>query len=158
MNAVRIAAALALLGAAFTAQAGGPVSLPVGTNIPLVTVSALSSATNVKGDLVALKTEDDVLIDGAIAIPKGTEAIGQIADAQAKGALGMSGRLVIRPLYLRLGSTVVRLSGAMTGKGSVATGAVVGLVMLNPGFTGRSATVPAGTKVGAIVEKSVTLN
>lgn len=110
-----------------------------------------------KGDLVPLTVDEDVIVGGRIAIPKGSSATGQVADARAKGALGMSGKLLIRPLYVRIGDNTVRLTGAIDDKGSVTAGAITGMVLLTPGFTGRSAAVPAGTKIVAVVERSVSL-
>jgi len=154
MIRVRVAAAC-LAAVAAPALAGQPVTLPVGTVVPLVTTTPLSSKVNVKGDMVPLRTARDVVIDGRVAIPADTEAVGQIADARAKGAMGMSGKLTLRPLYLEIGGRVVRLTGAAAEKGEVDPGAVVGMVLLTPGFTGRSAVIPAGTPVAAIVEKAV---
>jgi hypothetical protein len=154
MIRVRVAAAC-LAAVAAPALAGQPVTLPVGTVVPLVTTTPLSSKVNVKGDMVPLRTARDVVIDGRVAIPADTEAVGQIADARAKGAMGMSGKLTLRPLYLEIGGRVVRLTGAAVEKGEVDPGAVVGMVLLTPGFTGRSATIPAGTPVAAMVEKAV---
>jgi hypothetical protein len=136
-----------------------PVVLHIGTPVPLVTTTPLSSKTNVKGDVVPLRTADDVIIDGVIAIPKGTDATGQVVDARAKGAMGMSGKLLIRPLYLHVGNTVVRLAGQAADSASVSAGAVIGTVALGmAAFTGRSANIPAGTPLSAVVEKTVTLN
>ncbi len=149
------AAGLYLAVVAAPALAGEPVLLPVGTPVPLATMTALSSKANVKGDMVRLRTTRDVVIDGRVVIPADTEAVGQIADARAKGAMGMSGKLTLRPLYLEVGGRVVRLTGAAAEKGEVDPGAVVGMVLLTPGFTGRSATIPAGAPVPAVVEKAV---
>ena len=62
-----------------------------------MTAKVLSSKTNVKGGMVARSTAADVVVFGHIVIPKGTAATGQITEAQAKGAMGMSGRLAIAP-------------------------------------------------------------
>ena len=118
--------------------APGLVTLPMGTEIALVTVTPLSSKINVKGDLITLKTADDVKVSGQLLIPAGTDAIGQISEAQAKGAMGMSGKLAVRPLYIRIGDRTVRLGGAISEKASVTTGAVIGMAVLTPGFTSAS--------------------
>lgn len=136
----------------------GPIALPVGLAIPLETDRAVSSKTSIKGDMIALHTAADVRIDGAIVIPRGTPATGQVAEARAKGALGMSGKLALRPLYLQVGDTIVRLAGTTDAKASVSAGAVMGMIVLTPGMmTGRSATIPAGAPLAAIVERPVTV-
>src|SRR3546814_8668006 len=106
------------------------MAVPMGLEIPLVTTTTLSSKTSVKGDFVPLETAADVLVDGHLVIAAGTQVTGQVTDAQTKGALGMSGRLAIRPLYLRAGDATVRLGGASSEKGSVTGGAIVGMVIL----------------------------
>ncbi|MFO1239889.1 MAG: hypothetical protein U1E64_06010 [Sphingomonadaceae bacterium] len=98
-----------------------------------------------------LRTTADVIVDGKIIVPGGTPAVGQVSDARAKGALGMSGRLVIQPLYLTVQNTTIRLLGNTSNHGSVTAGAVIGMAVLTPGFTGRSATIPAGTPIIAYV-------
>ena len=143
--------ALALSGVASAAQL---VILYANIEIPLETTTPLSSKTSVKGDLVALRTTNDVLIDGRIIVPKGTPATGQVSDARAKGALGMSGKLLVQPLYLTIGNTIVRLEGRTANKGTVSAGAVIGMAVLTPGFTGRSATIPAGARLAAFVARN----
>lgn len=133
------------------------VTLPMGTEIPLETATPLSSKTNVKGDLIALKTVGEVSIAGHRLIPAGANVVGEVTDARAKGAMGMSGRLAIRPLYIRMGDLTVRLGGATSEKASATTGAIVGMVVLTPGFTGRSAVIPQGTKLSGYVARSIEL-
>lgn len=150
------AASLAVLLASASADAR-EVTLRVGTAVALATNEALSSKTHVKGAIVALVTTEDVQADGVVAIPRGTAATGQVIDARATGGLGTAGRLVVRPLYLRLGQRTVRLAGAASDKASVSVGGVAGMVFLTPIFSGRSAAIPAGTAMPAIVEKTVVL-
>ncbi len=145
------AAALAMSGVASAAQT---VTLYANIEVPLETTAPLSSKTSVKGDLVVMRTSADVLIDGRVIIPKGTPAAAQVSDSRAKGALGMSGKLLVQPLYLTIGSTIVRLEGNTANKGTVSAGAVIGMAVLSPGFSGRSATIPAGTRLTAFVARS----
>jgi hypothetical protein len=135
-----------------------PITLPAGVAITLVTTAPLSSKTSVKGDIVPLRTVDDVQVDGHIVIARGTEAIGQISDARSTGGLGVGGLLAIRPLYLKTATSIVRLTGATTTRGGAPAGTVVGLAVLTPVISGRSATVPTGSAIPAVVEKSVVLH
>lgn len=137
--------------------ATGQATLPAGHSIALVTTGEVSSKTARKGDLVPLKTEQDVTIGGRVVIPAGTPATGQITLARAKGALGQSGKLELQPLYLRVGDSTVRLDGNSTGKGSITAGGVVGIALLTPGISGRSAKIPVGTKVASFVVRAVEL-
>jgi hypothetical protein len=72
--------------------------------------------------------------------------------------MGMNGRLVIRPLYLQVHGRTVRLAGSEREKGSVEAGAVIGMAVLGPLFTGRSATIPAGTPMLAMTERTAVLD
>ncbi len=159
MRRVFLTLALAALAApcGLTAQAPPRIAIPAGTEIMLVTVDTLSSKRQVKGDSVSLKVMNDVRIDGQLLIPAGTPAAGQVADARAKGAMGMSGRLTVAPLYLRVGDDTVRLSGATGNEGSVSGGAVIGIALITPGFTGRSAEIPAGAMLKTVVVRAVSL-
>ena len=148
---------LLALTPASLASAQAVVTLPMGTEIPLETATPLSSKTSAKGDLVALRTAADVMVGGHRLIPAGTDVVGEVTEARAKGAMGMSGRLAIRPLYIRLGDLTVRLGGATSEKASATAGAIVGMVVLTPGFTGRSAMIPQGTKLSGYVARPITL-
>ena len=130
------------------------VTLPSGREIRLVTAEPLSSKTAVKGDVIDLRLAADVVIAGRVIAAKGTAATGQVADARAKGGLGVDGRLILRPLYFRIGPHVVRLAGVSARDGGVSAGAVVGMAAFPP-LSGRTATLPAGTPVPAAVERAV---
>ena len=157
-RALPAALCLASLGLVCGTTAGAAtIILPMGTDVRLATAQPLSSKTNVKGDLVQLTVAADVRIGDQVVIPAGTVAVGQISDARAQGAMGMSGRLVIRPLYLQVHGRTVRLTGSEREKRSVEAGAVIGMAVLGPAFTGRSANIPAGTLVLAMTEKSAVL-
>jgi hypothetical protein len=146
---------VAMLAAGDGAVSCPPATLAAGTAITLVTTAPLSSKISVKGDLVTLRTAEDVRLDDQIVIPKGTEATGQISDARATGGLGMGGRLAVRPLYLKVGNTVVRLSGTAQKNGGAPAGTVIGVAILTPVISGRSALIPAETPIAAVVEKAV---
>jgi hypothetical protein len=134
------------------------VMLKAATPIRVITSAPLSSKTNAKGDRVALEVAEDVIVEGRTLIAKGTAVIGEISDARVKAMLGQSGKLAVRPLYLRIGSQTVRLSGENGIKAKTAGGAVVGLALVSPLFTGRSAVIPAGTEIPASIERDVTIS
>lgn len=157
MRRLALSILVASLAGLSAASAEMMVPLPMGTEIKLETATPLSSKTSVKGDLVALKTVEDVSANGHRLIPAGTDVVGQVSDARAKGAMGMSGKLAIRPLYIRMGDVTVRLGGATSERASAEPGAIIGMVILTPGFTGRSAAIPQGTKLSGYVARSIEL-
>lgn len=148
---------MTLLLAVATLASCPVVTLPKGHPVPLVTDIALSSKTHVKGAMVPLRTASDVKVDGVIVIPAATEVAGQISDARATGGLGVSGRLAVRPLYLRVGKSLVRLAGATGDEASVGVGGVIGLAFV-PAVSGRSASIPAGSALTSTVAKDVALS
>lgn len=134
-----------------------PIIIPADTSITVSTTSDLTSKKARKGDQLALQVAEDVLMNGAVVIRKGTAAVGRIGLARDTGAFGQSGKLEIEPLFIQLSNGVVRLRGGASEKGSIEAPAAVGLLILTPGFTGRSAKIPAGTIIPARVLRSVTL-
>ena len=156
MRRLLFAAALAL-GATSAAQELPPAAeLGAGTRVMLKTVDALSSKTNAKGDFVRLVVAEDVASGGIVLIAAGTEAVGQVSDSREKGGLGVSGKLSIRPLHVRVGDRTVRLNGASDDTGKVTAGAVAGLIFF-PTISGKSAVIPAGAVLIAQVERTTTL-
>ena len=147
------------------AQADAPASAPLASTITLkadtalrvVTSAPLSSKTSAKGSTVALEVGDDVIVDGQLLIPKGTAVVGEISDARAKAMLGQSGRLSVRPLYLRVGAQIVRLTGETGIKAKTEGGAIVGLALVSPLFTGKNAIIPAGTQIPAAIAHDIAL-
>lgn len=95
----------------------GPV-LPAGTTLRLVTSSQVSSQTAEVGDKVALQLDQDIKVDGNIAIAKGTpvEAVLTVADPAAKH--GVPGDLVFEIQSLELQAGSIPLSGGETLEGS----------------------------------------
>jgi hypothetical protein len=151
---------LALCALTPTVALGQALNAPflrAGTSIPLVTAVELSTKTEATGNHVPMRTAEDVLVDGKIAIPKGTEATGLIESMRKKGAMGQRGQMTLRPLFLTLRGQTIRLSGKIASAGKADTGAVIGIALLTPGFTGRSAIIPAGTPVAGAVMRDVTL-
>jgi hypothetical protein len=138
--------------------AGVGALLRAGQPVALETLFALTSKSAAMGDMVPMQTAEAIMIDGVVMIPRGTSAMGQIEDARAKGVLGQRGKLTLRPLYIRLATQTVRLSGGSTADtGKVTAGAVAGLALVSPIFTGKSATLAAGTRVEARTMRDVVI-
>lgn len=152
-----MAGVAALMALAATADAGAPVTVPAGTPIQLETRLPLSSKTHVKGDKVLLRVSADLVVGGRLVIPAGTEAVGDVSDAQERGGFGTSGRLVVRPLYLVVGGRHVRLAGHTAERARPGAGTAIGVVVLTPLISGRSAQIAAGTPIDATTLRDVVL-
>jgi hypothetical protein len=137
--------------------AAAQTTLNEGMVIPLETAEALTTKKAAKGNPVRLRAAADVSVDGRVVIPRGHPATGEISLARAKGMMGQRGKLAIQPLYLQIGGTTVRLRGVASTTGKVDGGAILGMIVITPGFTGKSATLPEGSKLDAAVMRSVTL-
>lgn len=134
-----------------------PVVLRLGQDVRVEMAEKISSKTHQKGNIVAMRTAADVMVGDRIAIPRGTPVTGQINDSAVKGAMGASGMLTVRPVFLRINGTVVRLTGDTPERGTLPAGSVIGLALVSGTFSGRSAVLEPGTPIPAMVEKDVTL-
>lgn len=141
--------------------AASTLVLKAGTPVPLTLVGAISSKTHKQGERFDLVVEEDVRVGGRIAIPRGAAAQGEIAAHTAKGPFGKSGRVELRLLHVMVDGRRVRLDGSDRRKGSssgvpaVATGVAVGLI--GPFITGKTAAIPAGTRVTGYVHRDLAL-
>ena len=137
------------------------VSLPIGTQIPLVLTQELSSRRQSKGDLVTLEVAEDVRGGDIVVVPAGTPVVAQITVAEKKGAMGRGGKLQLKPLYLEMPHGPVRLSGRLGTDGKDNTGAATAATALVTGFafaiTGKSAIIPEGTEMIAVLDRSIRL-
>lgn len=64
-----------------------PIVIPKGTAIPLILAKQLNAGEARPGEFVPLLVADDVLIDGRVAIPKGTLAEGEVTWSRSEGTL-----------------------------------------------------------------------
>jgi hypothetical protein len=154
IKAVFGAIALTLLQAPVPTSAAvenGHLTIPAGTEIPLVMGETISSKRNVKGGLFLLYTVEDLTIDGMVAIPKGTKVLAELTRAEKKGAFGRSGKLEARLLYAELENRTIRLTGSIGNRGqggtteTVLTAIAVGTLAFI--VTGKSAEIKAGTEM-----------
>ena len=161
LKSMYVAACLvAMTAAPVLAQQTGAV-LRAGTTVPLKTVTELTTkGKHLKvGDHFNLEVTEPVTLNGAVVIPAGSPAVGEITEVRNKGMFGKSGYLKGRVLYTRANDRQIRLTGIVDDKGSkngVGAG-VATYATLVGGFliTGTSAVVPAGTPVTAYLDEDV---
>lgn len=138
--------------------------LRVGTEVPLRLLEELTTKGKKLrvGQRFRMETSAPVLVQGAVVIPVGSPAVGEITDVRNKGMWGKSGHLGARVLFVTVNGRQIRLSGAFDDKGvagGVGAVAVSAIVFLPAGFfmTGTSATVPMGAAVKGFVDEDVQL-
>jgi hypothetical protein len=154
-------APLLLLLAAVSPSEQSNLVLRAGTPVPLVTSGEISTKTHREGDQIELSVAEDVRVDGHVAIPLGAPAAAEITRRLPNGAYGKAGRLEVRLLHVTVGGRQIRLDGEVRQKGAanVAPAAAAGLATLAIAFfiEGKSARIPAGSKVTGYVHRDLPL-
>jgi hypothetical protein len=134
------------------------VTLPAGTRLDVELTRTLASNTSRVGDAFRVRVDRDVMEEGVVAIPAGSEILGEVTEAVPLKKIGGQARLGLRftDLVLPSGTTVpidasfVQSGRSETGRdaatigGAAAGGAILGRI-LNKG--GRS----KGSVLGAII-------
>lgn len=137
--------------------AGRTLKIQDATAVRLSLTESLSSATNNVDDPVRFEVTEDVKAGDAIAIPKGSSAVGHVAEVEPKRRLGRAGKLNFTIDHVKApdGSNI-RLRASSARKGEDKTGTViVGSVLLSPLFLimrGKDVNIPKGTEVIAYVD------
>jgi hypothetical protein len=137
-----------------------PVKVPAGTSFEVEFTKGLASNASSVGESFRARLVADLRLDGAVAIPAGSEVLGVVTDAVGAGRIGGKARLTVKftDLVLPSGTTLpVHASFLEEGKsrvgrdaatigGSTAGGALLGRILGNSG---------RGTILGALVGAAV---
>jgi len=137
-----------------------PVKVPAGTTFEVEFTKGLASNASSVGDTFRARIVADLRLDGAIAIPAGSEVLGVVTDAVGARRIGGKARLTVKftDLVLPSGSTLpLHASFLEEGKsragrdaatigGSTAGGALLGRILSNGS---------RGTIIGALVGAAV---
>jgi hypothetical protein len=142
------------------AATSGPV-LRAGTKVSGRTLAPLSSKTARQGQRFDVEIVEPVLVDGAVVVPAGVHAVGEVTRVVQKDVFGQSGKLEVRLLFVEIGGARIRLDGFAADKGKGNTAAlVVGLPLVGFGagmISGKSAVLPVGTIVDGVVAQDLPL-
>lgn len=105
------------------------VSLPANSEIKVGLMDALNSKKARLGDKFKIVTLVDVMQDGVVVIPAGTQGEGNVSFRGGSGSFGKSGKLEISFTSLDLGGKPFAIAGKFRdegkGNGGAATGAVL---------------------------------
>lgn len=135
--------------------------LRAGTEVNLITREELTTKKKQLrvGQRFQMEVSAAIEASGAVIIPAGTPAIGEITEVRNKGMWGKSGYINARVVSMRLGDRNIRLSGTFDDKGVTGTGGVVASVALIPlaGFftTGTSAFIAPGSAVKGFLDEDI---
>jgi hypothetical protein len=134
------------------------VHLPEGTEVPLLFVDALSSATNGEGDRFTLRVDGDVKINGLVAIKSGSIAVGVVSNAHKRGFMGKAGELNVILDHVMAGDDRVRLRASKGKTGDAKVGATVALTILFGPIgllkRGHDIDIKPGTPITAFVDET----
>jgi hypothetical protein len=117
--------------------------LPLNTTIPLEFEEKVVSGVNARGSTFKMQVTEDIRVDDAVVIPKGTVVFGEVVDSKKAGMLGKAGVLVLSARYVHLDQRDIRLHSALGAAGD----ARIALALFVPFVFGAEATVEQGTRV-----------
>jgi hypothetical protein len=142
------------------------VTVPAGTQLDVEFTERLASNTSAPGETFRVRVTRDVMEDGEVAIPAGSEILGEVMEAVPLGKVGGQAKLELKftDLVLPSGSSVpidasfVQQGRKETGKdaatigGGAAAGAILGRI-LNKGNRSRGAVIGAviGAAAGTVI-------
>jgi hypothetical protein len=153
-----------------TPQTATKFVLEDGTPVKLVLGETISSADERVGNLVNFEVVEDVLVNGTVVIPRGSNAWATVTVAEPKKRMGRAGKLDINIDKVRLADGEKVLLRAVKGvKGGGHQGAMVGAMVATslvlwpaaPLFLlmhGKDITIPKGNQVTAFIQGDAVLD
>jgi hypothetical protein len=147
-----------------------PNTLLDGTAIKLRLAETISSASAKAGQQVPFEVTEDVLVQGVVVLPKGSQAVATVTEASTKKSMGRGGKLNVNVDSARLiDGEKVQLRAVQDNKGGGHVGAMTGAMVATaivffpaaPLFLfvhGKDITIPKGTEVTAFVEGDMRLD
>lgn len=137
----------------------GPVTVPAGTTILVRMIDSVDSETNQIGDRFRASLEEDLVVDGVVVAPKGTDVYGRLAEAKEAGRIAGKSELKLELTDILIGQQLqpivtgeYEVAGESRGKqtakrvgGAAAVGAIIGAVAGG----GKGAAIGAGVGAGA---------
>ncbi len=118
----------------------------------LVFASPVTSKTAEVGDKIALTLDQDVVLDGVVAAPKGSPATGRVVHVVKPGFGGMPGQVNFHVDAVNVHGTVIKLRRAAAIEGQAKP---PGVTMLIP-VVGQLALFKRGTD--AVIARGTTLD
>lgn len=155
----------------------GPATLPAGTTLMLKTKDAVSTASHKAGAKFTAALDNDLVVDGHVAVPKGTVVYGTVVSSRGGKVVG-GASLVVTFTEISVNNQPVKIvtdeagaetapggtakkvgAGALVGAaaGDAGAGAAVGGALALMTARGNHLQVPAGTVVQVNLKQPVTI-
>src|ERR1700730_11716610 len=153
-----------------TPQTATKFVLEDGTPVKLILGETISSADERVGNLVNFEVVEDVMVNGIVVIPRGSNAWATVTVAEPKKRMGRGGKLDINIDKVRLADGEKVLLRAVKGvQGGGHQGAMVGAMVATslvlwpaaPFFLlmhGKDITIPKGNQVTAFIQGDAVLD
>ena len=138
-----------------------PVQVPAGTVLEAEVTRTVSSGKSAVGDTFRARVVEDVVADDRVAIPRGSEIVGEVTEAVSTRKVGGKARLTVKFTDLVLPSgTTVPIDASFAGEGSSKTGrdaatiggAAAGGAVIGHAIGGNSR---GGSLIGALLGAAV---
>ena len=92
-------------------------TIPKGTAVPLMFVSAVSSKSARVGDTLALALAQDLTSDGVVWLSKGTPAVATVTAVDKPRGMGVPGEIFFQADYIQADGTTIKLGGSAAKQG-----------------------------------------
>ena len=145
-------------GAVASTKAAGYITIPAGTRISVRTIDGIDSTKNHVGDRFQASLEEPLTVDGSLAIAKGADVYGRLAESKESGTFAGRSQLQLELTGIVVnGQTIPVVTGEyeLTGKSRGAStakrtigGAAVGSIIGAIAGGGRGAAIGAGVGGG----------
>ncbi|TCP94208.1 hypothetical protein C8J42_101667 [Sphingomonas sp. PP-CE-1A-559] len=133
MHKLIVVAALCTLPTAIAAQdapTDAAIVVPAHTEMVLRLDEEIASDRARVGQTVAVSVARDVIVDGAVLIPRGAPGVGAVTFRTGKGAFGKSGKLDIELRSVEVGGRSVPVVGRYHAAGDGRTGETIGTIIV----------------------------
>jgi hypothetical protein len=134
--------------------AGMGAVIPQLTPVKVEIRAQLISKVTKPGTFFPLRLAEPILVNGAVAIPAGTEGMGEVVESKGGGMAGSPGVLILAARYLTVDGRTLRLRSmhiVQTGTNNQDSATAVGVLLGFPGLfiTGGKTIVAEGTIAAA---------
>lgn len=144
MRRLMIVAMGCLPGAAFAADVPAIVEpgvlVPAHTEVVLRLNEEIGSDRARLGQMVPVSVARDVIVDGAVLIPRGTAGTGEVVYRTGKGAFGKSGKIDVELRSIDVGGRSVPVVGHYHAAGGGRTGETIGTIIVGGVIAGAFVT------------------
>ncbi len=106
------------------------IVLPARTELVLRLDEEVASDRARVGQSVGVSVARDVIVDGAVLIPRGTAGVGAVTYRSGKGAFGKSGKLDIELRSIEIGGRSIPVVGRYHAAGDGRTGETIGTIIV----------------------------